>query len=88
MRPTSTVSPQGVLPNQYQKAIAKAQRRTHSVAEDSASIWVCHRYNYHAQRPQRLEAPADVIANAVHVMRIVTGEIDVRPVPLETDKLR
>ena len=28
------------------------------------------------QGPQRREAPADVIGNAVHVMQIATGEID------------
>jgi hypothetical protein len=32
--------------------------------------------NDHAPRPQRREAPADVIGNAVHVMRIATGEIE------------
>lgn len=31
---------------------------------------------FDAPRPQRREAPADVIGNAVHVMRIATGEIE------------
>jgi hypothetical protein len=31
--------------------------------------------------PQGQKRPADVIGNAVHVMRIATGEIEEKPVP-------